>query len=39
VEDQGHGKMRRVPLAAYLDEGAEVHRREKPGFDGDQWDV
>jgi len=39
VQDDGNGKTRRVPLAAYLDEGAEVHRREKPGFDGDLWDV
>ena len=38
-KDDGNGKTRRVPLAAYLDEGAEVHRREKPGFDGDLWDV
>ena len=39
VEDEGNGKKRRVPLAAYLDEGAEVHRREKPGFDAPLWQV
>jgi len=32
VEDNGTGRTRRVPLAAYLDEGAEVHRRERLGF-------
>jgi len=37
VEDEGNGKKRRVPLAVYLDEGAEVHRREKPGFDAPLW--
>jgi len=37
VGDEGNGKKRRVPLAAYLDEGAEVHRREKPGFDASLW--
>jgi len=39
VEDEGNGKKRRVPLAAYLHEGAEVHRREKPGFDAPLWQV
>lgn len=39
VEDDGNGNQRRVPLAAYLDEGAEVHRREKPGFDVALWEV
>lgn len=39
VEDDGNGGQRRVPLAAYLDDGAEVHRREKPGFDGALWQV
>jgi len=39
VEDGGNGSTRRVPLAAYLDEGAEVHRRGKPGFDGALWEV
>ena len=32
VEDDGTGRTRRVPLSAYLDEGAEVHRREKLGL-------
>jgi len=39
VEDEGNGKKRRVPLAAYLYEGAEVYRREKPGFDAPLWQV
>jgi len=39
VEDGGSGKTRRVPLVAYCDESAEVHRREKPGSDGNLWDV
>ncbi|OSX70866.1 hypothetical protein BU14_0647s0005 [Porphyra umbilicalis] len=37
VQDNGY-KIRK-PLAGYLDEGAEVHRREKPGFDGPLWEV
>jgi len=36
---QEDGFTRRTPLAGYLDEGAEVHRREKPGFDGPLWEV
>jgi len=39
VEDGGNGSNRRVPLAAYLDEGAEVHHREKPGLDGALWEA
>ena len=39
VEDEGRGKKHRVPLAACLDEGAEVHRREKPGLDAPLWQV
>lgn len=39
VEDEGNGKQRRVRLASYLDEGAEVHCREKHGFDGALWQV
>jgi len=39
VQDDGNGKTCRVPLVAYREEGAEVDRREKPGFDGDLWDV
>ena len=37
VQDDGYKS--RKPLAGYLDEGAEVHRREKPGFDGPLWEV
>jgi len=33
------GSTRCKPLSRYLDEGAEVHRREKPGFDGPLWEV
>jgi len=39
VKDKGNGKTRRVPLGVYLDKGADVHRREKPGFNGHLWDV
>ena len=39
VEDGGDGSTRCVPLAAYLDEGTDVHRREKPGFDSALWEV
>jgi len=39
VEDEGNGKKRRVPLAAYLHAGAEVHRSEKPGFDAPLWQL
>jgi len=39
VEDEGNGKKRRVPLAAYVDENAEVHRREEPDFDAPLWQV
>ena len=39
VEDEGNGKKRRVPLAACLFEGAEVHRREKPCLDAPLWQV
>jgi len=38
-EVEGSGKTRGVPLAAYLDEGAEIRHREDPGFHGDMWDV
>jgi len=33
------GSKSRKPLAGYLDGGAEVHRREKPGFDVQLWDM
>eukprot|EP00170_Pyropia_yezoensis_P003995 contig_16521_g4006 len=36
VVEQVAGFSRRVPLASFLEDGAEVHRREKPGFD---WDL
>lgn len=39
VEDEGNGKQRRVLMAAYLDESAEVQRRESPGVDGSLWEV
>jgi len=39
VEDGGNGSTRRVPLAAYLEEGADVPRREKPGFYGVLWEL
>lgn len=31
------GTTNRVPLASYLGEDAEVHRRDKPGFNTDLW--
>jgi len=31
------GTTTKVPLALYFGVGAEVHRRENPGFDGDLW--
>lgn len=37
--EQVDGTSRRVPLASFLDDGAEVHRREKPGFDRDLWET
>lgn len=39
VLEQDDGSTRKTPLASYLDEGAEVHRREKPGFDGPLWEL
>jgi len=36
---QEDGSTRRKPLEGYLDEGAEVHRHEKPRFDGPLWEV
>lgn len=33
------GSTRRVPLSFYLDDGAEVDRREKPDFDGPLWEL
>lgn len=37
--DNEDGTKIRKPLAGYLDEGAEVHWREKPSFDGALWEV
>ena len=36
---QEDGSTRRKLLEGYIDEGAEVHRREKSGFDGPLWEV
>jgi len=36
-ETRPDGTTAKVPLASFLGEGAEVHRRENPGFDGDFW--
>ena len=36
-ETRPNGTTNKVPLAFFLGEGAEVHRRENPGFDGDLW--
>ena len=38
IENEDGSKSRK-PLAGYLDGGAEVHRREKPGFDVQLWDM
>lgn len=39
VLEQDDGSTRKTLLASYLGEGAEVHRREKPGFDGPLWEL
>lgn len=31
------GTITKIPLASFLGVGAEIHRRENPGFDGDLW--
>jgi len=36
-ETRPDGTTAKVPLASFLGEGAEIHRRENPGFDGDFW--
>lgn len=33
------GSSTRIPLASFLDDGAEAHRWEKPSFDSDLWNV
>eukprot|EP00170_Pyropia_yezoensis_P001309 contig_5805_g1313 len=39
VLEQDDGSTRKIPLASSLDEGAEVHRRKKPRFDGPLWEL
>lgn len=36
-ETRPDGTITKNPLASFLGVGAEVHRRENPGFDGDLW--
>lgn len=37
--EQDDGSTRKTPLVSCLDEGAEVHRRKKPRFDGPLWEL
>lgn len=37
LETRPDGTTTKVRLASFLGEGAEVHRRENPGFDGELW--
>jgi len=36
-ETRPNGTTTKVPLGPFVGEGAEDHRRENPGFDGDLW--